>query len=54
MVYMVPAKANINSDWIQPLGINKEKNGDFDKILNEFEYFNCVAPFGNYAWFFLA
>ena len=52
MVYLVPAKANIDSYWIRPLGINKEKNGEFDKVLSKFEYFNCVSPFSDYAWFF--
>jgi len=51
-IYLVPARANLNSRWIQPMGISK-RSGSFDKLVNSFEYYNCHAPFGNYAWYYI-
>jgi len=52
VIYLVPAKANLRSPWVQPYGISK-KSGSFNKLVNSFEYYNCHAPFGNYAWYYI-
>jgi len=60
-VYMLPGNANINSPWINyclmRLKINitdqaQQAQATFDQIVNEFEYYNCHAPFRKYAWFY--
>jgi hypothetical protein len=51
-IYLLPAKANARSPWIDYMSINKRK-GSFDKLVNSFEYYNCHAPFGNYAWYYI-
>jgi len=53
VIFLVPAKANLNSKWIQPMGISKRQSGSFDKQVNEFEYYNCHTPFGKYAWYYI-
>ena len=53
VIFLVPARANLRSAWIQPIGISKRQSGTFDKQINSFEYYNCHAPFGKYAWYYI-
>ena len=50
---LVPGNANLRSPWIQPMPISKRRGGTFDKNVNSFEYYNCHAPFNNYAWYYI-
>jgi hypothetical protein len=50
-IYLMPSKARMGGMWIKPMPINKRK-GSFTKLVNSFEYYNCNAPFGKYAWFY--
>lgn len=51
-IYLIPARASLSSVWIKPMAITK-RSGTFNKLLNSFEYYNCHAPFGKYAWFYI-
>ena len=51
-IYLVPGGANLRSPWIQPYAISK-RSGSFTKLVNSFEYYNCHAPFKNYAWYYI-
>ena len=51
-IYLLPAKANIRSPWIQYMPINR-KRGKFDSLVASFEYYNCNPHFGNYAWYYV-
>jgi len=53
VIYLVPARANLRSPWINPMPISKKRGGSFDKNVNNFEYYNCHAPFGKYAWYYI-
>jgi hypothetical protein len=51
-IFLVPGGANLNSKWITPYAITK-RSGSFDKLVNSFEYYNCHAPFRDYAWYYI-
>lgn len=61
-VYLVPSNLypDFNGVWIQPFGIDKNRpdelpeNLDFDKRVNNFEYYNCNCnEFGYYSNFYI-
>ena len=62
-VYLLPSKVNAfmvfdNNDkgFIQPVVISyKEDRGEnqFDRTVNEFEYYNCNSEMGYYAHYFI-
>ena len=60
-IYIIPCKVypNYNNMWIQPIKLNKEEyidknyENDFDKIINNFEYYNCNTEVGRYTSFYI-
>ena len=60
-VYILPCKVypNYNNAWIQPIKLNKEEcidknyENDFDKIINNFEFYNCNTNLGRYTSFYI-
>ena len=60
-VYIVPCKVypNYNNVWTQPIKLNKEEyidknyENDFDKIINNFEFYNCNTELGKYTSFYI-
>ena len=63
-ISLYPCKANIHSKWIEPFTIQKDaiantmpnqsdKTIDFDKIVNNFEAYNCNYELGMYAAYYV-
>lgn len=54
-MFLIPAKANIYSPWVNPCFIGNDRDSEtLNTIIGYFEYYNCVRPFGKYAWFYIA
>lgn len=60
-VYLLPCKVNAHivfdssyNGFIQPYVISKHgSDGSFDKVVNEFEYYNCNSKMGYYAHYYI-
>jgi len=55
-IHVVACKVRpINNPWIQPFELIKGSDGsDFDKHINEFEYYNCsYNELGYYAAYYI-
>lgn len=60
-IYIVPCKVfpNYSSIWIKPIKLNKEEylekyyEIDFDKIINNFEFYNCNKDLGKYTSYYI-
>ena len=60
-VYIITCKIynNYNNVWIQHIKLNKEEyieknyENDFDKIINNFEFYNCNTELGKYTSFYI-
>lgn len=55
-IYLTPSNiaASDSNLWIKPLAIKQgEDNGEFDKRVNEFEYYNCNHELGYYTNFWI-
>lgn len=54
MIYLLPCRVGFNNCWIVPHSIIKgeDEHADFDRILNNFEYYNCGYGLGNYTAFY--
>ena len=60
-IYIVPCKVypDYNNVWIKPVKLNKEEHIkncyeiDFDKIINNFEFYNCYTELGRYTSYYI-
>ena len=60
-IYLLPCKVNLQNMWIKPciISIVNKENGkardvDFDKLVNEYEYYNCnYNELGKYASYYI-
>lgn len=54
-LYIVPSKVypSYNNMWIQPYKANKNNDGDFEKLVNSYEYYNCNSELGRVANFYI-
>ena len=63
-IKLLPCKCNDilleenNSYWIKPVSISmmtsKESENNFDREVNEYEYYNCNAELGYYAHYYVS
>ena len=53
-IYLTPSNiaASDSNIWVKPLAI-KQGEGEFDKRVNEFEYYNCCWELGYYTNFWI-
>lgn len=49
-VYILPCKMRVDNKWNKPLCLPKYL--DFDKIIDEYEYYNCNNEVGTYCKYF--
>lgn len=53
-IYLIPNKCNIHNDtWVKPTVISKTMGVSFDKIVNEYEYYNCNYEAGKVAAYYV-
>ena len=54
-IYILPCKVYIGNMWIKPYiaNITKKVDFDFDKLINEYEYYNCNYELGYYASYYI-
>ena len=55
IIYLTPSKivATDSGEWIKPYPINNRAGGDFDSIVNNFEFYNCCWELGYYTSFWI-
>lgn len=46
IIRLLPSNLNPNGYWGEPLPINNEQGKQFDKMCNEFRYYNCSKETG--------
>lgn len=51
---ITPCKCNPHGAWLTGFTICKNtlENSDFDRLINEFEYYNCNSELGKYTAFY--
>lgn len=52
-IYLLPCKVSLNSVWVKPICVSKHSGLEFDKAVNEFEYYNCNKELGTYASYYV-
>lgn len=53
-ITMLPHKANPNSSWFKGAAFVKNNHsGDFDKLVNEIEHYNCNYQLGYYLAYYV-
>lgn len=54
-IYIVPSKIYPSYDnvWIQPYKASIKENGDFEKFIASYEYYNCNNEVGRVANFYI-
>ena len=52
---IIPCKCAPGGMWLTGFRIckNNLENADFDRLINEFEYYNCNAELGRYTSFYI-
>lgn len=51
-VYVLPCNVRLDSIWVSPTLIPKEY--DFDKVINEYTYYNCNRELGTYCSYYIS
>lgn len=52
-VGLLPCKANPCSIWISPMWFNFSSVEEFNKVVNEYTYYNCNNEVGRYPHFYI-
>lgn len=52
-ITLVACKMRVDSPWGLGCRINNKDDRDFDKIVNNFEYYNCTSETGYYASYYI-
>ena len=52
---IIPCNCSPNGAWLTGFRICKNylENSDFDRLINEFEYYNCNGELGRYTHYYL-
>ena len=52
---IIPCNCSPNGAWLTGFRICKTylENSDFDRLINEFEYYNCNSELGRYTHFYI-
>lgn len=50
-IYAIPCRLNINSGWVSPIPLHNTK--EFDKQINEIEFYNCSYETGRYLHYYI-
>lgn len=50
-IYAIPCRLNINSVWVSFIPLHSSK--DFDKQVNEIEFYNCSYMTGRYLHYYI-
>mgnify|MGYP003391799617 FL=1 len=52
---IIPCNCSPNGFWVKGFRICKTKleNSDFDRLINEFEYYNCNSELGRYTHYYI-
>ena len=53
IVRLMASKLNPHSYWGEPLPVNKDCGKEFDKLCNEFMYYNCTKETGKKIKFYV-
>lgn len=53
-IHLLPCKVRLNKVWVSPISISLESHNDtFDRVVNQYEYYNCNAELGYYAHYYV-
>lgn len=52
-VAILPCKMVPGGPWAFMSYINKDRDNDFEKTINAYEYYNCGAETGNYTAYYV-
>ncbi len=54
-IYLTPSKvaASDSNTWIKPYAINNRSGGNFNDLVNRYEYYNCNWELGYYTNFWI-
>lgn len=50
-VYVLPCKCRFENEWVRPFLL--QKTDTFDRIVSEYEYYNCNAELGYYCSYYV-
>ena len=52
---IIPCNCSPNGVWVSGFRICKAnlENSDFDRLINEFEYYNCNSELGRYTHYYI-
>lgn len=52
---IIPCNCSPNGVWLKGFRICKTnlENSDFDRLINEFEYYNCNSELGRYTHYYI-
>ena len=52
---IIPCNCSPNGFWVKGFRICKTnlENSDFDRLINEFEYYNCNSELGRYTHYYI-
>ena len=52
---IIPSNCSPNGAWVKGYRIckNNLENSDFDRLINEFEYYNCNGELGRYTHYYI-
>ena len=53
VVRLMASNLNPHSYWGEPLPVNKECGREFEKLCNEFRYYNCTRETGKKIRFYI-
>ena len=45
-IYLLPSRIRLDNMWIQPYSINVSSGADFDRMVNNYKYYNCNSEAG--------
>lgn len=53
-IIAIPCKCRPGGAWLTGVTLSKDATGrEFDALINEFEFYNCIPGLGRYAAFYV-
>lgn len=53
-IHLLPCKVRLKNEWVSPIAISLETHNEtFDRVVNQYEYYNCNAELGYYAHYYV-
>lgn len=52
-VYLLPNKVRLDNAWIKPFAIDDSQGRTFDKVVNDYKYYNCNSETGNNVAYYI-